>query len=121
LAWASESLIDDEVDAAGQLAALSDAAATLQAAEPLVDAHSESADDDWVILIVPDAPAVFMSPSGTQEITVTGFGFTPRGMCELRHRTQSVTWRVPAKSVLPIYGETRLMRYNLMTGEKVEL
>jgi hypothetical protein len=107
---------------AGQLAALSDAAATLEAAEPLVDAHSESVDDDWVILILPDEPAIFMSPTVTQEVVVTGFRFTPKGMMyELRHRTHTVTWRVPAESVQPVHGETRLMRYNLMTGEQVEL
>jgi DEAD/DEAH box helicase domain-containing protein len=123
LAWACESLTDDDdADTAGQLAALSDAAATLEAAEPLVDAHTESADDDWIILILPGEPAIFMSPTVTQEVIVTGFRFTPKGMMyELRHRDHSVAWRVPAESVQPVYGETRLMRYNLMTGEQIDL
>lgn len=124
LAWACESVIpDDDDEVASQLTALCEAAATLKAAEPVVDAHSQSADDDdWVILVAPGEPAIFMSPSGTQEVNVTGFRFTPKGMMyELQHRTQSVTWCVLAETVQPIYGETRLMRYNLMTGEQVEL
>jgi hypothetical protein len=40
---------------------------------------------------------------------------------ELKHRTRAVQWTVPAETVMPIHGESKLVRFNLMTGERVDL
>ena len=114
---------DDDAELAAQLVALSEAAATLEAAaEPLVGAHSDSAEEDWSILIAPGESAILINAAGTQEVRVIDFRYTPKGMMyELQHRKQNVTWAVPASTVQPIYGETKLVRFNLMTGERVEL
>jgi hypothetical protein len=123
VAWASESLIDDyDAELSTQLMALAEAASSLQAAEPLVDVNTESTDDDWVILVAPGERAILTNASGTQEVEVTDFRYTPRGIVyDLQHRTQDVRWSAPAETVQPIYGETKLVRFNLMTGERVEL
>jgi DEAD/DEAH box helicase domain-containing protein len=123
VAWASESLIGDhDAEFSAQLITLAEAATSLQAVEPLVDVNSESAEDDWVILVAPGELAILTNASGTQEVTVTDFRYTPRGIIyDLQHRTQNVRWSVPAETVQPVYGETKLVRFNLMTGERVEL
>jgi DEAD/DEAH box helicase domain-containing protein len=123
VAWASESLIgDQDAELSAQLMALAEAATSLQAVEPLVDVNSESADDDWVILVAPGELAILANASGTQEVEVTDFRYTPRGIFyDLHHRSKKVRWSVPAETVQPIYGETKLVRFNLMTGERVEL
>lgn len=114
---------DADPDVAAQLTELSQAVADLEAAaEPVVEFDAGSTDDDWQILVAPGEPAILMNASGTQEVEVTGFRYTPRGtVYELRHRTNGVNWSVPAMTVQPIHGETKLVRYNVMTGEQVEL
>jgi DEAD/DEAH box helicase domain-containing protein len=121
--YASESLIDDQnTELFVQLAALARMAASLQGAEPVVDVDVESADEDWVIVIAPGETAILGNASGTQEVEVVDFRYTPRGIIyDLKHRAQEVRWSVPAETVQPIYGETRLVRFNLMTGERVDL
>lgn len=125
VAWVSESLLgDQDPDIAAQLAGLSTAAENLKATETVADADSESqsADDDWVILVAPGELAILTNASGTQEVEVADFRYTPRGiMYDLKHRRRSVRWTVPAETVMPIHGESKLVRFNLMTGERVDL
>jgi DEAD/DEAH box helicase domain-containing protein len=123
VAWASESLLgDQDPDLAAQLAGLSAAAADLKATETVAGTDPESADDDWVILAAPGELAILTNASGTQEVEVADFRYTPRGIVyELKHRTRAVQWTVPAETVMPIHGESKLVRFNLMTGERVDL
>jgi DEAD/DEAH box helicase domain-containing protein len=123
VAWASESLLrDQDPELARQLAALSAAAADLETTETVADADSELADDDWVILVAPGELAILTNASGTQEVEIADFRYTPRGIVyDLKHRTQDVQWTVPAETLMPIHGESKLLRFNLMTGERVDL
>ena len=123
MAWATESLPgDQDPDLAAQLAGLSAAAANPKATETVVDAGSQSADDDWVILVAPGELAILTNASGTQEVKVADFRYTPRGIVyNLKHRTQDVQWTVPAETVMPMHGESQLVRFNLMTGERIDL
>jgi DEAD/DEAH box helicase domain-containing protein len=124
LAAACESVdADAEPDVAQQLAVLSEAAATLEASvEPLTGVDIPADDDDWLILIAPGEQAILMNASGSQEVDVADFRYTPKGMVyELRHRTNGVTWTAPEVTVQPVYGETKMVRYNVMTGERIEL
>ena len=122
-ASASENLLtDQDPDLAAQLAGVAAASELLVATETVADGDSDSADDDWVILVAPGEPAILTNASGTQEVEVSGFRYTPRGIVyDLKHPAQSVQWSVPATTVMPVHGESKLVRFNLMTGEQVDL
>jgi DEAD/DEAH box helicase domain-containing protein len=125
LAFACESASDSDsdTDLEAQLATLSEAVATLElTAEPVVDLDVATADDEWLTMIAPGEEAILMNAAGTREVQVVDFRYTPKGMMyDLKHRRSSVTWSAPTLTVQPIPGETKMVRFNVMTGERQDL
>jgi hypothetical protein len=100
-----------------------DSASTLEAVDAQTqDAGAPPADTDWVTIVAPGEMAILVNVAGTQEVEIVGYRYTPRGLLyELRHKSARVAWTVPADTVQPIYGETKLIRVNLVTDETIEL
>ena len=81
-------------------------------AQPLA---SESK-DEWAVVIAPGEKAVVMVDT-PKEATVVTYRYTPKGiMYDLEHPVLQ-RWSVPANGVRPIYGETKMLRVNLVTNE----
>ncbi|BDU76017.1 DEAD/DEAH box helicase [Mesoterricola sediminis] len=81
-------------------------------------------DEDWATLPAPGSRALLREDVGSaDEVTVKGWRFTPKGlMVDLVPTDPKVSsWLVRAASVVPIHGETRLLRVNLTTGEETPL
>ncbi len=79
-------------------------------------------DQDWVVLVAPGDSAMLLGPAGSEEVTVTGFRYTPQGLLyDLAPRMPNVRWAVRHETIQPIHGVTRLLRYNLMSGDEEEL
>jgi DEAD/DEAH box helicase domain-containing protein len=79
---------------------------------------------DWISVIAPDQAAMLYDGSIHQgdEIKVLRYLYTPQGLrYELQCPKRDVKWIVSASIVRPIYGSTRLLRYNLMSGEESDV
>jgi DEAD/DEAH box helicase domain-containing protein len=74
--------------------------------------------EDWVTVIAPGGRAIYVSETGTREVEVVTHRYTPQGlMYELVPPEPDAKWIVAAATVQPLFGETRLARVNLTTGE----
>lgn len=63
-----------------------------------------------------------MKGEASEEVVVEGYRFTPRGIVyDLRHPDETVRWQVAYDRIQPIHGVTRLVRWNLVTGEEQPL
>jgi hypothetical protein len=113
---------EDEPELGTQFQALADAAAMLRTvARSQLEVEAVSTDEDWAILVAPGESAMLLNAEGSRSVEVVGYRYTPRGlMYKLRHRSQTVSWMAPAETVQPVYGETRFIRVNLVTGEEDE-
>lgn len=91
--------------------------------EPMAPLPGE-AEGDWIRVIAPDQPAMLYD-GGTHrgdEVRVRRYIYTPQGLrYELDPPQADVKWIVSASTVRPIYGQTQLLRYNLLTGEEAGL
>lgn len=75
---------------------------------------------DWVEVIAPGQKAMFRSQSEISEVNVMAHRYTPQGfMYELASPQPGVRWTVAATQVEPLYGETAMLRVNLVTREAV--
>ncbi|MEW6524959.1 MAG: DEAD/DEAH box helicase [Bacillota bacterium] len=74
-------------------------------------------DDEWVCVIAP-GERVTLVAAAPQEVTVASYRYTPKGiMYDIEHPVLE-RWAVPAERVRPNYGQTRMLRVNLITGEE---
>ncbi len=81
-----------------------------------------TSEGDWAVLIARGQKAMLMKEAATEEVTVVDHRYTPRGVLyTLRHPDPGVKWQVEASRVTPIYGETKMVRVNLVTGEEEPL
>lgn len=81
----------------------------------------EDGDGQWVALVAPGEAAMHWSASGSEEVVVQDFRYTPQGlMYELRPKTKNSRWMVRQETIQPLHGVSRMVRYNLLTGEQVE-
>lgn len=80
------------------------------------------ADEQTRVVVARGERAMFMKGEASEEVVVVDFRFTPVGIVyELRHPDETVVWRVPYERIQPIHGVTKLVRWNLMTGEETPL
>lgn len=78
--------------------------------------------DGWVELISRNQPAIFNDNGNTREVEVLRFMQGPSGLqYVLRHDDPGVIWKVPTSKVTAIFGRTQKMRYNLESGEEIQL
>jgi len=75
---------------------------------------------DRTVVIAPGEKAIVMVDT-PKEVTVLTYRYTPKGiMYDLEHPVLQ-RWSVPANQVKPIYGETKMLRVNLVTNEAESL
>jgi DEAD/DEAH box helicase domain-containing protein len=77
----------------------------------------ENAATDWVHVIAPGERAMYLSGDGPLDVTVKGVRYTPQGLLYELESPKPGRWMVVQSSVQPLNGETRLVRFNLTTGE----
>ncbi|MBI5016762.1 MAG: DEAD/DEAH box helicase [Deltaproteobacteria bacterium] len=88
------------------------------------DGSIDAADSDgqWVALVAPRETAMHWGPSGSEEVVVKGFRYTPQGILyELEPATKNSRWLVRHETIQPIHGVSRMVRYNLVTGDEAEV
>jgi DEAD/DEAH box helicase domain-containing protein len=108
-----------EVEALAALELLGTFAAEVQPVAPESPPGLPPADQEWTTVIARGEKAVYYADGGTQEVKVLSYRYTPQGlMYELEPEKEGVKWMVTASAVQPLYGETRLLKVNLMTGEE---
>lgn len=79
---------------------------------------SSAGEGDWVTVIAPGQRAIYVSEAGTREVEVVAYRYTPQGlMYQLVPPEPHTKWMVAAGAVQPLYGETKIVRANLVTGE----
>jgi DEAD/DEAH box helicase domain-containing protein len=81
---------------------------------------SSTADDqqEWVTVIATEQPAMYLSDDGPRKVLVKGYRYTPHGlMYQLEPSPQVDRWMVAANALEPIFGETKMLQANLVTGE----
>jgi len=117
-----------EKEAAGVLRTFSTLIADLRpaalpglAAGPATPATPSAAGDEWVVVIAPGQQAVYVSDDGPRTVVVKGHRYTPQGLMYQLEPTIPSVWMVAANALEPIYGQTKMLRANLMTGETEEL
>jgi DEAD/DEAH box helicase domain-containing protein len=78
-----------------------------------------SVSDEWVVVIARGEQAIYFKAEASEEVLIKDFRYTPRGIVyDLEPGGGWDTRRVPAEFVKPIRGVTRLILYNLETGEE---
>lgn len=77
---------------------------------------------DWVAVLAPGSRGVANIEGKAREVCVRGCRYTPQGlMYDVEHPDPSVSaWQIAAWNVIAIHGESRRIRFNLMTGETEE-
>ena len=84
--------------------------------------QARSEENDWVEVVASGSSAILHGTDGQQEVKVVGVRYTPQGvMYDLASRGPGMArWSVAMEYVQPIFGETRLAMFNVMTGEVEE-
>ena len=129
----SDSTIRSELKALHQLVDKLEPAAPISTFEPVVT------EGDWIRVIDRKQPAMYLSSEAPAEVKVLDFRYTPYGLMyqlkPLRDSGYSVTvekgrtkktitknppvrWMVRASNVQALSGRTRMVRYNIVTGEE---
>ncbi len=73
-------------------------------------------------MIAPGEQAVYLSDDGPRNVVIKGHRYTPQGlMYQLEPSMRVDRWMVAANALEPIYGQTKMLKANLMTGETEEL
>jgi hypothetical protein len=94
------------------------AAATVSASSSANGAEEQ----EWVTVIGPGESAMYMSDDGPRKVLVKGHRYTPHGlMYQLEPAPRVDRWMVAANALEAIYGKTKMVRANLITGETQEL
>jgi hypothetical protein len=111
----------DRQDSAMIIAALRGlrrSALALSDVPPAALAPAPSAGSEWVTVVAAGQRAIYNSPDGAMEVTVSGHRYTPHGlMYDLVPPQPGVRWSVSVADVVAIHGETGVTRFNVMTGE----
>lgn len=127
--------IEQTTDKPGKdaLGALDEQLKHLQIHSAAPEAQVPAADGDWVQLIARNQPAMYMHADGPIEVTVLDYRYTPSGiMYELQNLkapgfqhvskdivpSAPIKWMVLAAHIQPTHGVTKMVRYNLVTGEE---
>jgi DEAD/DEAH box helicase domain-containing protein len=123
----------DEKPVKDALDALDKQLKSLQSHTVAPDAQVPGAEGDWVQLIARNQPAMYMHSDGPIEVTVLDYRYTPSGiMYELQNLkgpgfqlvnkdivpAAPIKWMVLAAHIQPTHGVTKMVRYNLVTGEE---
>ncbi|GMU41521.1 MAG: hypothetical protein AMXMBFR23_23870 [Chloroflexota bacterium] len=109
-------------DAIAALRPLASWASGLRPASPTqAGSATQPMEDDWVQLIGIAQPAILHNGDYARMVTVTAFHYTPRGWVYEVESDDEATHRVPADLLTAIPGETRLVSYNVMTGESRDI
>jgi hypothetical protein len=86
-------------------------------AEKTIQARQDE-QQEWVTVIAPNQPAMYMSDDGPRKVLVKGHRYTPHGlMYQLEPSPHIDKWMVAANVLEPIFGDTKLVEANLVTGE----
>lgn len=110
---------EGDVAAATSLQNLAKNANDLSPAQSVLANAATSLGDGWVTVIAPGETAVYQNAAQSAEVQVIKHLFTPTGLkYRLKHVKDTVEWTVNASALQPINGQTRLLRYNLETGEE---
>lgn len=73
---------------------------------------------DWVEVIAQGQKAIYMSDNGPIDVHVIGHRYTPQGlMYDLLPLEPGSKWSVAARAIQAVYGQTKKVRANLVTGE----
>ncbi|MBI5480260.1 MAG: DEAD/DEAH box helicase [Deltaproteobacteria bacterium] len=92
-------------------------ATSVEALQEPVPAASRNSESE---IVAPGEVAIFEGMQGSENVRVVGWRYTPQGvMYELEPPTTGVKRMVAARAVRPIFGTTRLVRVNLVTGEEI--
>ncbi len=75
--------------------------------------------ESLVPVVATGEKAIYTDSNGSQEVTVLGTYYTPKGLhYHLDHPQPTVRWTVPVDCVEPINGVTRTVLLDVMTGEQ---
>lgn len=75
-------------------------------------------DGDWFQVVAPRERAMLVGANSSREVSVQSVRYTPQGLVyDLVPEQPDIRWTVPYASIQPIFGETRLARFNVVTGE----
>lgn len=76
-------------------------------------------ESDWVEVIAPGEKGMYVGNCQTREVRVLGSRYTPMGLVyDLEPEAEGARWTVVAAAVAPLYGSTRMVEVNLVTGEQ---
>ena len=76
-----------------------------------------SQDGGYEAVVVEPGQKVLARVTPPREVTVLGHRYTPAGLWYDLEDPNLDRWGVPAHNLQPIYGQTRMIRVNLMTGD----
>ena len=101
--------------AAPTLAGLAPAAAAPATRAPVASSPNE------IVVVAPGEKAVYWRGSGeVEEVVVRSVRYTPQGIVyDLDPRVPGTRWSVGIQAVQPIPGESRMARFDAMTGDCV--
>lgn len=90
---------------------------SVAAPEPATRSTDEAS--DWVLVVAPGERALYLAEGQSIVVDVITHRYTPRGLLYQLKRDdgQEAQWFVAADHIVPINGETLLLRVNLLTGE----
>jgi len=111
---------DDDQAAVAALEMLQKSARELSSSQNIgATSTTVSHGDGWMSVIAPGETAIQILPTETREVTVIRYLFTPSGLkYRLKHPKETVEWTVEQALVSPVHGVTRMVRYNVDTGEE---
>ncbi|HEX2051830.1 MAG TPA: DEAD/DEAH box helicase [Actinomycetota bacterium] len=72
---------------------------------------------DWVPVVARGERAMYVSANRSEEVVVSGYRYTPAGLMYELESANDVTRMIKWETLQPLHGETRMIRYNVMTGE----
>jgi len=74
---------------------------------------------DWIEVIARGEEAMLQSSLGVNPVRIIGYRFTPQGLVyDLEPPSDGTRRYAPAQAVQPIYGQTKMVWFNLITGEE---
>jgi len=74
---------------------------------------------DWIEVIARGEEAMLQSSLGARPVKIIGYRFTPQGLVyDLEPPDDGTRRYAPAKAVQPMYGQTKMIWFNLITGEE---
>ncbi|MBX6754323.1 MAG: DEAD/DEAH box helicase [Thermorudis peleae] len=78
--------------------------------------------NDWFVVIARGEQAIYFKAEATEEVRVRDFRYTPKGIVYVLEPDNGWDTRlVPAEFIKPLNGTTKLIRWNVMTGEEQPL